>query len=152
MTAREFLDAVKARVEDATEGPWTRRDYEFWGAAVDAEGFVAAQVARSADLDFIVTARTAVPRLVAALEAVVAVHRRSHAVFNWALGVRYDEPCPECDGKAGVHPCGCWADSDVGFVCAECHRLGSGASGVYDYAWPCPTVRAIESALGGDEG
>lgn len=84
-----------------------------------------------------------------ALEAVLALHVRKHAVFSWQLGPRYEDPCAECDGKAGVHECGCWADSDIEYVCAECHRLGARASGVYDYSWPCPTVRAIESALGG---
>lgn len=71
------------------------------------------------------------------------IHRRAHAVFSWNSGMKYEDPCPHCDGKAGVHDCGCWADSDVEYVCAECHRLGSRSSGVYNYAWPCATVRAV---------
>lgn len=81
----------------------------------------------------------------AKLAAVEALHRRSHAVFSWASGsVRYEDPCPECDGKAGVHPCGCWADMDIEYVCAACDRPGQSAP------WPCPTVAALGLPVGGE--
>lgn len=83
-----------------------------------------------------------VPVMADALLRVLDLHRRAHAVFSWNSGTKYEDPCPNCDGKAGVHDCGCWADRDIEYVCAECHRLGSRSSGVYDYAWPCATVRA----------
>lgn len=79
----------------------------------------------------------------AAIERVRALHRRSHAVFSWASGgVRYEDPCPECDGKAGVHPCGCWAEVDIEYVCSEC-KVGTKGSSV---AWPCPTIAALDRA------
>lgn len=79
---------------------------------------------------------------------VEALHVRAHAVFSWAQGgVRYEEPCPDCDGKAGVHGCGCWADSDIGYVCAECDR-GSKDT----VPWPCPTIRALGSVPSTGEG
>lgn len=78
-----------------------------------------------------------------ALLRVLDIHRRAHPVFSWNSGTKYEEPCPHCDGKAGVYDCGCWADSDMKYVCAECHRFGSRSSGVYDYGWPCATVRAV---------
>jgi len=126
MTAAERLNSIRSRQVTATNpyaAPDNRRD-----ARLKLE-------------------RDDVPAMVDALTKVLELHRRAHAVFSWASGQRYEEPCPECDGRAGVHPCGCWADSDIEYVCAECHRLGSSAKGVYDYTYPCPTVRAIDSAL-----
>ena len=72
------------------------------------------------------------------------LHRPVHAVFSWADGPRYEEPCETCHGAPGVHECGCWADTQLEYVCAECHRLGSGSKGVYDYTWPCPTMALLE--------
>ena len=72
------------------------------------------------------------------------LHRPVHAVFSWADGPRYEEPCETCHGAPGVHECGCWADTQIEYVCAECHRLGSGSKGVYDYTWPCPTIALLE--------
>lgn len=78
------------------------------------------------------------------IQRVRDLHQRSYAVFSWKDGaVRYNEPCPECDGKPGVHECGCWADRQIEYVCAECHRLGSKSSGISDYTWPCPTIEAL---------
>ena len=48
--------------------------------------------------------------------------------------------CPDCDGKAGVHPCGCWADTDYEPVCAVCNQGHKGMS----VPWPCETIRAID--------
>ena len=87
----------------------------------------------------------AAPHLRAAwAEEVRELHRPVHAVFNWADGPRYEEPCETCHGAPGVHECGCWADTQLEYVCAECHRLGSGSKGVYDYTYPCPTIQALD--------
>ena len=92
-----------------------------------------------------------VQRLEQELEAVKALHRPAHAVFSWNTnGARYEDPCPECHGAPGVHPCGCWADTQIEYVCAECHRLGSGSRGVYDYVYPCPTMRALDGEPNND--
>lgn len=79
-----------------------------------------------------------------AIQRVRDLHRRSSAVFSWRDGPSYEDPCPECDGKPGVHECGCWADRQIEYVCAECHRLGSRSRGIYDYTWPCRTIQALE--------
>ena len=87
----------------------------------------------------------ATPHLRAAWEQPIReLHRPVHAVFNWADGPRYEEPCETCHGAPGVHECGCWADTQLEYVCAECHRLGSGSKGVYDYTYPCPTIQALD--------
>ena len=77
------------------------------------------------------------------VEAVRALHRPAHAVFSWNGGTIYEDPCPQCHGAPGVHPCGCWADTQLEYVCAECHRLGVLSKGVYDYTYPCPTIHAL---------
>ena len=90
-----------------------------------------------------VTAAT--PHLWAAWEQPIReLHRPVHAVFSWADGPRYEEPCETCHGAPGVHECGCWADTQIEYVCAECHRLGSGSIGVYNYTYPCPTIAILE--------
>ena len=90
----------------------------------------------------------ATPHLRAAWEQPIReLHRPVHAVFSWADGPRYEEPCETCHGAPGVHECGCWADTQLEYVCAECHRLGSGSKGVYDYTWPCPTIQALNKAI-----
>lgn len=74
----------------------------------------------------------------AALERVRALHRKAHAIFSWSEGgVRYEEPCENCNGAPGVHDCGCWADVQVEYVCAECDR----DKGKHrDSGWPCETI------------
>ena len=47
--------------------------------------------------------------------------------------------CDQCHGKAGVHECGCWADTDVQPVCGTCWQG-------YKFVpvdWPCPTAQAV---------
>ena len=85
-----------------------------------------------------------VKRLRRQIDAVRALHRPAHAVFSWNGGTIYEDPCPQCHGAPGVHPCGCWADTQLEYVCAECHRLGVLSKGVYDYTYPCPTICALE--------
>lgn len=51
--------------------------------------------------------------------------------------------CEECQGRAGTHPCGCWADEDRQPVCGHCNASGLGQR----VPWPCPTVQALD----GDE-
>ena len=47
--------------------------------------------------------------------------------------------CNECQGRAGAHPCGCWAEVDREPVCGHCNAQGLGQR----VPWPCPTVQAI---------
>lgn len=75
-------------------------------------------------------------------EGIEALHRPVHPVFSWNSGLRFDEPCPECNGKAGVHSCGCWSDEDAEFVCFECSRPSSGYLR-RDIPWPCATAALL---------
>ena len=96
--------------------------------------------------DYSATALTAAtPHLRAAWEQPIReLHRPVHAVFSWADGPHYEEPCETCYGAPGVHECGCWADTQLEYVCVECHRLGSGSKGVYNCTYPCPTIALLE--------
>lgn len=93
--------------------------------------------------EVIVDAHNTLPALLTAVEKVLKLHKPVHQVFSWQAGgtTAYD-PCETCHGKAGVHECGCWADKDLVYTCAEC-RDDKGR----DIDWPCATVRAIEGAI-----
>ena len=71
--------------------------------------------------------------LAAKVERVRAMHRPA---YNDAAR---SPLCPDCAAKAGVHPCGCWADTDYEPVCAVCNEGHKGMS----VPWPCPTIRAL---------
>lgn len=154
------LSKLRVLAENATPGKWGRaasRTIEAeqdgsWQIVIDQmNDGVGAGVVESADAEYIIAAQpSTVLALIARAEAaevkvaaVEVLHRRSYAVFSWATGgVRYEEPCPDCGGKAGVHPCGCWADTDMEYVCSECKE------GQKSVSWPCPTVRAIQESEG----
>lgn len=120
MNAAERLDQIEARANAATKGPWEFGTCD-GGCCNWADTESGAQVF-GADTpetaDFIVHARTDVPALVAALRAVLDLHAP-------------DEPYCS-DDNHNPYQCPC---ATVG--CRECER---------DY--PCPTVTAIEEALG----
>jgi len=117
LSTTDDLAAMRARVDGAVPGPWTwtvgsveaTRDGETF-EIVEREDFH--QTTRN-DVEFIAHARTDVPRLLDAVEAVLALHQR-HG--------RYSDSCYEC-GLANPED-------------------GSGQP------YPCPTRRAITSALG----
>lgn len=73
-----------------------------------------------------------------ALKPIRELHKPMHAVFSWSEGLRLYAPCSVCGGKAGVHPCGCWGESDTEFSCPSCRdekgRLIN---------WPCETAKLI---------
>ena len=73
-------------------------------------------------MSLITDARTSLPRALDALEAVLTYHRTGEG------------------SSQGYTPTGY---GDVEPYCAGCE-----ASDEYAVAWPCPTVRRIESALG----
>lgn len=78
-----------------------------------------------------------------------SLHRPVHFVFSWSSGLRYEEPCPECHGKAGTHPCGCWADEDMRFECLEC-ALGPASGSRRVVLWPCPTATLLNPPTEGE--
>ncbi|PRI11901.1 hypothetical protein [Leucobacter massiliensis] len=76
----------------------------------------------SMDAEFIAAARESVPRMVAALEAVTALHQ-----------------------PVEIEP------SDT--ICRECSfQLPNGRYFGMLTEWPCPTIHAVEAALGGEGG
>jgi len=146
MTSR--LDAIKARAEAATDGPWvqgrfidshhTSRKSDEWKSNADEQERLSVRVgdpmgehvARITDGDhsdavFIAHARQDIPALLAAVEAVLELHKPitddGNSLRNW-LGVY--------DGKPRDY-------------CNECEVDGYTA-----VPYPCPTVTAIQSALG----
>lgn len=88
-----------------------------------------------------------VDRLQSIAAGVEELHRPVHPVFSWKTGLRFEEPCPECHGKAGVHPCGCWADEDTTYECAEC-AIPKGGGSRRVIPWPCPTVARLNPTEG----
>lgn len=126
MNAREYLDAVQTRADEATEGPWEvdaveptvfTADFDMFGGTIADINYdqLTGGHAPKEDAEFIAAARSDVPHLVAALRAVLGLHQPREVVKGastaWMLGASEE--------------------------CNHCHR-----------EWPCPTVRAIEDALG----
>lgn len=105
----QALDEMQARCDAATEGPWTATfdDADRWtcitGQGRDLGGglwMVCPEVATcegepDGDAEFIATSRTDMPRLVAALKAVLELHQP----VPYAQGPDY---CDECE-----HPAPC---------------------------------------------
>lgn len=77
--------------------------------------------------------------LITALEReqrVRELHAKGTFIFSWRDGLRFVPACPLCDGKAGIHECGCYADEDESnWKCQACGR---------ESAYPCPTIRILD--------
>ena len=74
------LDEIEARTTAATEGPWWKNQYsDEWEVCGHEDScgnpYLVASEAYREDAEFIAHARQDVPALVAALRAVVAIHR-----------------------------------------------------------------------------
>lgn len=119
MTSR--LDAIKARAEAATGGPWRVQldgfDYGPWDEVYvdNARGECPCTPCGVSNAEFIAQSRTDVPALVAAVEAVLELHQPYITRSAW-------QTCNEC-----------WN------------------SGTAEIVYPCPTVAAIRTALGEGE-
>lgn len=78
MTALEELARIKGLADGATKGPWWRGSLQgadvYSGDGNADDCLVASDFRTPADASFIADVRTTVPRLVAALEAVLALH------------------------------------------------------------------------------
>ena len=119
------LNEIEARANAATEGPW-EADWRFTGWDIsgnDDDGLPAliASDAYGEDAEFIAAARTTVPALLDALEAVLEIHQDGGESQGYLD-----------DGSYG----------DMPHCCTECGSLGE-----YGVLWPCPTVEAITTAL-----
>ena len=151
----EQLADWQAKTDAATDGPWWG-DPEWFGDDYspirNSDGFVTGGFngveepdLLLADAEFIATARTAMPKLLAAVQAVRALHR---PVPVYALA-------DECGRDPDVHEVMedgsgdllCLGSPTGDLVCEECAADDSGEWRPY----PCPTVRAIEDALGGEQ-
>ena len=141
---RETLARIRAQADAATEGPWAPwRDQdgalhmngllmvgnadavipegESWVEGVDVNPI--AHTYTPEDREFIAAARTTVPALLDALEAVLEIHQDGGESQGYLD-----------DGSYG----------DMPHCCTECGSLGE-----YGVLWPCPTVEAITTALEG---
>lgn len=121
---RETLACIRAQADAASEGPWMGIRYPdgFLGRVIGGDGFgVAEDFPDDADAEFIAAARTTVPTLLDALEAVLAIHRDGGESQGYLD-----------NGHYGV----------IDHCCTEC-----GSHGEYGTPWPCPTVKAITDAL-----
>lgn len=169
MSGNHFIEQARALDKAATEGPWMLDgpDHMWWGeddhehesaymvtAGPDRTAVAVAhrpsgaksegsyhRAARRFDADskWIAASRTMLPAAVEALARVRELHQPVHPVFNWRTGLRLEEPCETCHGKAGVHECGCWADEDTEYECRECT-----VPGAKHVLWPCETYQATE--------
>ena len=115
------LNEIEARANAATEGPWewegeakaewelganslvpSRRpdDPVLYGYGYDASGI---EVKTPADAEFIAHARTDVPALVAALRAVLKLHKEDG--HGWGPGESFCTECQQGYGLLVPYPC-----------------------------------------------
>ena len=109
-------------------------------AVHDRAGWIVAECAEEHWVRLIAAAVNALPALLDALDVAESAIERVRALHYAADNDSPRTPrCNECQGRAGAHPCGCWAEVDREPVCGHCNgqRFGQGAP------WPCPTVQAI---------
>ena len=141
------LDAIKARAEVATDGPWLVPIgvMESYGYALitSMKGELVAEVDILHDGEFIAHARQDIPALVAAVEAALELHK------PWKI-----HDC-DCDYHTAESEC----DSEFMYtVCRECctsngyHTEECASEHIHGPTHPiCPTVTAIHQALGEGE-
>ena len=130
-------------------------------AVHDRAGWTVAECAEEHWVRLIAAAVNALPDLLEALEeaeghwdsldaTLIEVQREKLALERAIERVRAlhyaadnDSPrtprCNECQGRAGAHPCGCWAEVDREPVCGHCAARWFGQR----VSWPCPTIQAI---------
>ncbi|ODQ96502.1 hypothetical protein BFG51_12695 [Dietzia alimentaria] len=103
------------------------------------------------DAEFCSTARTDVPALVAAVRAVLNLHKPVQRYLVWGFEERSWGSTTEAVEATECDP----SDVTEWMQCAECARVEDGATGdgpaEVGYAnadYPCPTARAVEAALG----
>src|SRR5665647_604513 len=153
MTAAEYLARAHAVTDAATPGPWGY--YESTGHITDRDrGLSIAPIGdlrgdsrtRIEDVRFAAHARTMLPAAVAAIEAVLAIHR-AVTVYGLADDCECSEGDPDWDDHhystdvAGDLLCD---KSPTGEQwCGECSQDEDGDGTTY----PCPTVRDITAHL-----
>ena len=156
--ASAALAAIRAIERAATPGEWKPRTVEGRGGwalgsktyavhrvEADAEPNGIGIFSTEADAEFIVTARTAMPRLLVAVERVLELHRKQDKpVRSWDLDLRcaaHDWTKRVIRSFDAVRDCPDCRYTEY-YACSHCRCP--------DDAWPCPTVRAITAELAGD--
>ena len=115
------LDKIEARANAATEGPWEVKPYNGWHDASDEiDSFVGPSDATiveqlgcgccdvglevsPTDAEFIAHARTDVPALIAALRAVLKLHKEDG--HGWGPGESFCTECQQGYGLLVPYPC-----------------------------------------------
>lgn len=140
MTARDELDRMQALADAATEGPWEVG--HGWAYKVTGDSYPVGRLLNvfraekwaerekraeeealvQRNIEFAAHARTDLPRTIAALRAVLDLHKPGEGASQGYTGRDYGYIEPYCEG---------------------CE-----ASDEYAVEWPCKTVRAISTALG----
>ena len=128
---RETLARIRKQADAATPGPWEAKHHHHTATerhvvseiprVAECEGDGGGGLYRGEDAEFIAAARTTVPALLDALEAVLEIHQDGGESQGYLD-----------DGSYG----------DMPHCCTECGSLGE-----YGVLWPCPTVEAITTAL-----
>lgn len=145
------LDQIRQREAAATKGPWKARGLQSSTAILDGSDKVLASLGDPLSgynwkaAEFIAEARTDMPRLLATVDAVLALHskRVEQAVFGDCAAEMCDHD-DECPTEPFDVCAACWVaaeEVDQYFMEGQIHTA----------AYPCRTVRAITEALEGDK-
>lgn len=156
-----WLDHGKTLADNATEGPWIAGPDnpsmagEKWSLRVAGKPGLRASVVEyqfgSGNMEFIVGARTRFPLALNALQAVLDMHKPRTTyppAGEWDLAGKYIPYCQH--GDDADHPDHEMIDG--WFQCTTVPELVCSEEVDGDaWPWPCPTVRAIQDAIGEDQ-
>ena len=95
---------------------------------------------RTRQMGYLISHRETDAALAVIVPAITAPIRSLH--YAARRDVARTPICPDCHGKAGTYPCGCWQDSDILPVCGEC---GPQPSPYEADDYPCPTIRLCDA-------
>jgi hypothetical protein len=104
-TVPSLLQPLKDRLTAATPGPWDRHDAQIRHTQIDGwvdpEGRKAAQEQTERDIRFVMNAPTDQAKLIAAIEAVAALHEPGPGYLTT------DVACQACSNSIGyvLYPC-----------------------------------------------
>lgn len=148
MSIKSEIEHLRKSQAQATPGAWYAFSKDALVAsevrAVMPDGaYFVAEAPSQGDVHAIAFAHNHLPRLLDALEAVVAMHRPETIDVN---AVECNAGLCTCEGEHHTTPLD---------VCTHCARLGEARSGDPVELWvsallveyPCPTVRALSDAL-----
>ena len=153
------LDMIRDRAKKAMPGPWVAEYSKEQGNCViphDARSTrEAVAVTRlfhqQADAEFIAAARTDVPRMEAALRAVLELHKKAPIYDVMADDcLDHDYEMYGLELSMGDEVCSHQSHVDS-YTCDECAGIAHNNLDGELPEWPCPTVRVVAGALGLEE-